>query len=292
MIAGFDTEANNGSNNGVGICMIPKGVLGTYVGSYGETCSFFTYGYRNSSGEPFKFARPIYYGTDLYNLDTNIGYTLQKIIGTHLIKRNTSYPTWESRAPVIGSGQIFNKKASRVNEQRMVIPLNQFQLYGYQKLDTGFQYQYGYNNSILPIFKYISQSPPNKYNDLSITLPIPNIKYSNSIRTRYTTYTYQLFKSYFIADAMYDGSNHHVIIDRYGNPYSMNTYYSSLNTYNTNIGIYGTVFSNYGNNIDVTIRYRYFYGNSPGSLSMGTKYYYCTDFTNGYIGIRPTIYIR
>ena len=89
MIAGFDTEANNDSGNGVGICMIPKGVLGTYPinpekvpirltyhsmsGASNETGRFPARGYGNSAMDTY--------------LNSTVANALKTVLGAHIVNR-------------------------------------------------------------------------------------------------------------------------------------------------------------------------------------------------------------
>ena len=82
MIAGFDTENTNSSNNGVGICMIPKGVLGTR-----QLDPVLVSG-------GFGFVRGLpegYYSTGIRTyMNNTIAPKLQKVLGSHMVNRNVN----------------------------------------------------------------------------------------------------------------------------------------------------------------------------------------------------------
>jgi hypothetical protein len=293
MIAGFDTEANNGSNNGVGICMIPRGVLGTlyYSANSGRCIQFniFRTTVASSWEERYEYRNPVYLYTGMYYACSTIADFLSQILSTHLISRNQKFADTNARSTKYSNNVYYTTLKMKA------IDLSQRQLYGTEKVaDTNNYQQYGFDNDILPVFKYIS---PKVESTIRHTQTKTTSGYTISSGNT-TTYDFIIPMQYVLRDHVMPlyfypyCTYYHTVVGTDGNPYSFKlfAYYGSGSTptvsankeYFRNIGVFG---------FDVPNRsfsgksywFSYIYSSSTSMWQ-----YQSTNF----IGMRPSIYIR
>ena len=202
MIAGFDTEETNGSNNGKGICLIPKTSILPSIGRFqGFAYGGYNYGSSNrisvgwfisqayfltplffflngKSSDPINSTTMQVYNTMSPKVSTTFIDAMQLLFGSHLVARNAKIPSCNLMYYTITS----DKLGTYTTATNYMTPLTISEVYGsasqipWDKSNGIFSHpgslpndvvstcirQQGFSSSKLPIFNYIN---PHKYSN-------------------------------------------------------------------------------------------------------------------------------